>query len=174
MTFFASLYGVQPMNNSIQQLAVEIGEVLLHREWKLATTESCSAGGVAYAITTVPGSSAWFERGFVTYSNLSKEELLGVRHATLMQHGAVSEETAREMAIGALEHSQAQVSVAITGIAGPDGGSVEKPVGTVWLAWASVNKDPFVKKCLFTGDRESVRIQSIQTALEELLRYLKL
>lgn len=159
------------MPHSVEKLVIELGKTLTAREWKMATAESCTAGGVAYAITMVPGSSNWFERGLVTYSNLSKVEMLGVRQATLEEFGAVSEQTAREMAVGALEHSQAQVSVAITGVAGPDGGSVAKPVGTVWFAWAGVDKETVAEVYLLKGDRQAVREQSIKIALEGLLRF---
>lgn len=154
----------------IEKLAIELGNVLTAREWKMATVESCTAGGVAYAITTVPGSSAWFERGFVTYSNLAKEELVGVKRTTLLEHGAVSELTAREMAEGGLERSQAQISIAVTGIAGPDGGTVTKPVGMVWFAVASVGEATETKRVLFSGDREAVRMQAVGVALEMLIR----
>ena len=116
-------------------LATQVGEALKAHGLMLATAESCTGGGVAQAITEVAGSSAWFERGFVTYSNLSKQQMLGVRESTLMQHGAVSEMTVREMVEGALKHSNAQVALAVSGIAGPDGGTPDKPVGTVWFAW---------------------------------------
>lgn len=150
----------------------QLAKTLTDREWKLATAESCTAGGVAYALTTLPGSSAWFERGFVTYSNLSKEELLGVKHETLERFGAVSEQTVREMAEGALQHSQAQVSVAVTGIAGPDGGSPEKPVGTVWFAWSSINKETKMSLYHLKGDRQTIREESIRIALEKLIEFL--
>jgi nicotinamide-nucleotide amidase len=161
------------MDNNIEILAAELGQSLLQREWKLSTAESCTAGGVAYAITTTPGSSAWFERGFVTYSNLSKEELLNVSASTLQNLGAVSEETAREMAEGALSSSQAQISIATTGIAGPDGGSLTKPVGTVWFAIATINQPTFCFKQVFSGNREDVRKQSIIIALENLINFLQ-
>ncbi len=119
----------------MDKLAAQVGVLLKSHGMMLATAESCTGGGVAQAITEVAGSSAWFERGFVTYSNLSKQQMLGVRESTLKQHGAVSEMTVREMVAGALQHSSAQVALAVSGIAGPDGGTAEKPVGTVWFAW---------------------------------------
>ncbi len=120
----------------LEALAQELGAALLAKGWRLAGAESCTGGWAAQACTAIAGSSAWFERGFVTYSNEAKQELLGVRAETLAAHGAVSEATAREMAGGALAHSRAQCAYAITGIAGPAGGSPDKPVGTVWFAWA--------------------------------------
>lgn len=135
----------------------------------LATAESCTGGWIAQAVTTVPGASAWFERGFVVYSNAAKEELLGVRPATLAAHGAVSEETVREMAEGALERSRAQVAVAVSGIAGPTGGTPEKPVGTVCLAWAVRSGPTRVETRRFSGDREAVRRQAVEAALEGIV-----
>ncbi len=160
------------MSNQIEQLVIKLSESLLKREWKLVTAESCTGGGVAYYNTNLAGSSNWFERGFVTYSNLAKEECLGVKHETLIQWGAVSEQTASEMAEGALENSQAQVSIAITGIAGPDGGSIEKPVGTVWFAWAGINFETQSQLVSLKGDRQEIRNQCIEIALQGLLRLL--
>ena len=137
----------------------------------LVTAESCTGGWVAQAVTSVAGSSDWFERGFVTYSNNSKEELLGVRAQTLKRHGAVSEETAREMAQGALARSKGTLAVAITGVAGPGGGSREKPVGMVCFAWSS-KKRTVVETRQFSGDRDSVRRQSVVHALEGVLKTL--
>lgn len=157
------------MDHSIDQLIIQLSKKLITREWKIATAESCTGGGLAYALTQMPGSSNWFERGFVTYSNTSKEDMLGVNPATLTTFGAVSEETAREMAEGALRHSQAQISIAITGIAGPDGGSKAKPVGTIWIGLASINTitQTFLRN--FSGNREAIREQTILSALEYLL-----
>lgn len=160
------------MEHSIDHLSIELGKVLTAREWKLTTAESCTGGGVAYALTMIPGSSSWFERGFVTYSNLSKEEMLGVRLSTLQQYGAVSEQTVREMAEGALEHSQGQISVAITGIAGPDGGSPDKPVGTVWFGWAGINQETRTSMHLLKGDRRKIRELSVRIAVEGVLGFL--
>ena len=114
-----------------------LSQALLHRGWMLATAESCTGGLIAARCTDLAGSSQWFERGFVTYSNDAKHELLGVDSQVLAQEGAVSEAVARDMALGALRHSKAQVSLAVTGVAGPTGGSRSKPVGTVWFAWAT-------------------------------------
>jgi nicotinamide-nucleotide amidase len=157
----------------MEEQILELGEALKSREMKLATAESCTGGGLAYFLTSVSGSSDWFERGFVTYSNLAKEEQVGVRHSTLLNYGAVSPEVAREMAEGTLGFSQAQISVAITGIAGPNGGSAEKPVGMVCFAWAGINVETMVKTEFLKGDRKAIRDQSIAIALKELLRIVK-
>jgi len=138
----------------------------------LVTAESCTGGGVAQAVTSVSGSSGWFERGYVTYSNDAKQELLGVRADTLARHGAVSEETAREMALGALARGKGTISVAITGVAGPTGGTREKPVGMVCLAWARSGGTVRSETRRFQGDRESVRKQSVIRALEGVLEFL--
>ncbi|HEX6319309.1 MAG TPA: CinA family protein [Burkholderiales bacterium] len=152
-------------------LARKVGERLKAANALLVTAESCTGGWVAQAITSVAGSSEWFERGFVTYSNAAKEELLGVSPAVLQRHGAVSEETAREMALGALTHSRGTIALSITGIAGPGGGSPDKPVGMVCFGWAR-NGAVNTQTCRFPGDRESVRRQSVIHALEELLKWL--
>src|SRR5690348_13155293 len=130
----------------LDKLAIQVGEELEQRRLTLATAESCTGGWVAQVITSCPNSSRWFERGFVTYSNEAKQEMLGVDAAILARHGAVSEQTARAMAEGAVMRSQAKVALSITGIAGPSGGSDEKPIGTVWMAWAQTNKDTACKK----------------------------
>ncbi len=153
----------------LEALAAELGQVLLARGWMVAAAESCTGGWAAQALTAVAGSSAWFERGFVTYSNDAKMELLGVREETLDAFGAVSEETAREMAAGALAHSRVQAAFAITGIAGPSGGSPEKPVGTVCFAWALAGAPVVAERLLFPGDRRAVRAQSVRHALRNLL-----
>ncbi len=160
------------MPHSIEQLVIELSQQLLQREWKLVTAESCTGGGLAYHLTNLSGSSTWFERGFVTYSNSAKEEMLGVPASTIATFGAVSEQTARAMAEGALRHSQAEVSVAITGIAGPAGGSLEKPVGTVWFAWAGVNLDTQSELHVLMGDRAEIRMKAIAIALERLKTFL--
>ena len=138
----------------------------------LVTAESCTGGWAAQAITAVSGSSAWFERGFVTYSNAAKEELLGVRGEMLAHHGAVSEETALEMAFGALERSRGTMALAITGVAGPTGGSVDKPVGMVCFAWARKGRAATAETRHFAGDREAVRRQSVEHSLARVLELL--
>lgn len=155
----------------MDSLAKSIGDRLKRTNEMLATAESCTGGWAAQVVTSVAGSSAWFERGFVTYSNEAKQELLGVRAETLRAHGAVSEETAREMARGALERSRATIAVSITGVAGPGGGTPGKPVGTVCFAWAR-GADVRSETRRFAGDRESIRRQSVILALEGVLRAL--
>lgn len=149
-------------------LVASAAHLLLEKGWFLATAESCTGGLIAAACTDLAGSSAWFERGFVTYSNAAKIELLGVDARLIESHGAVSEPVVRAMALGALAHSHAQVSVAITGIAGPGGGSPTKPVGTVWLAW-HLPGETNVQCCHFTGDRNAVRNASVLHALQGLI-----
>jgi nicotinamide-nucleotide amidase len=155
----------------MEELAKRVGERLVASRQILATAESCTGGWAAQAVTAIAGSSDWFDRGFVTYSNEAKQEMLGVRADTLKQHGAVSEQTAREMAQGALARSKASLSVAVTGIAGPGGGSTEKPVGMVCFAWAS-RQGVRAETMHFSGDRESVRRQSVIHALQGVLKTL--
>jgi nicotinamide-nucleotide amidase len=155
----------------MNELAQTLGAALKARGLRLVTAESCTGGWVAMALTAVPGSSDWFERGYVTYSNAAKREDLGVREETLKDHGAVSEATAREMAAGALTKGGAQVSLAITGVAGPSGGTPDKPVGMVCFAWAYGSKMSSETR-RFGGDRESVRRQSVEHALKEMLELL--
>ena len=145
-----------------------LADLMLKNGLLLATAESCSGGMIAAACTDLAGSSAWFERGFVTYSNAAKTEMLGVDAALIAQHGAVSEPVARAMAFGAIRHSNAQVSVAVTGVAGPAGGSVDKPVGTVWFAW-SVRGSLCSEIMCFSGDRATVREATVQHAVARLL-----
>lgn len=160
-------------SDALTTLATLVGARLKAQGLMLATAESCTGGWVAQAVTAVAGSSDWFERGFVTYSNAAKQEMLGVSAGTLATHGAVSEQTAREMAAGARDHSRAQVAVAITGIAGPGGGSPDKPVGMVCFAWAMENKEAQAQTRHFEGDRESVRRQSVIAALQGVLELLE-
>jgi nicotinamide-nucleotide amidase len=156
----------------VKQLAEKLGARLKARGALLVTAESCTGGWTAQAVTAVAGSSEWFERGWVTYSNAAKQDELGVRPETLARFGAVSEETAREMALGALEHSRGTIALAITGVAGPGGGSAKKPVGTVCFAWARKGKPASGETRHFTGDREAVRRQSVEHALERVLELL--
>ncbi len=157
------------MSDEIGTLARALGAALQARGWCAATAESCTGGLVAAAITDVAGSSGWFDRGFVTYSNEAKQEALGVPAATLAAHGAVSEPTARAMAEGALARSRADVAVAITGIAGPGGATPGKPVGTVCLAWAERAGETRAATFRFAGDRAAVRAASVGAALRGLL-----
>lgn len=163
---------ITTVDQSLLNLAKRVGQCFKQRGFMLATAESCTGGWLAQEITAIAGSSEWFECGFVTYSNRSKCELLGVNPAVLEEDGAVSEKTAREMAVGALKLSQAWVSVSITGIAGPNGGYEAKPVGTVCFAWALKDGTLKSKTCHFNGDRRAVRCQSVQVALQGLLNFL--
>ena len=157
----------------LPELSAEVGRVLVMHHLKLATVESCTGGWIGQSLTAVAGSSAWYERGFVTYSNASKTELVGVSRELISRSGAVSEPVVRAMARGALSHSHAGLALAVTGIAGPDGGRADKPVGTVWLGWIARTGMERVERYLFTGDRESVRHQSVVEALSGLLRFLE-
>ena len=156
----------------MRALAESLGRALKAKRAQLVTAESCTGGWAAQVVTAIAGSSEWFERGFVTYSNASKEELLGVPARTLERYGAVSEETAREMALGALARSHASVAVAITGVAGPAGGTPAKPVGTVCFAWARRGAAVRSETRHFSGDREAVRRQSVEHGLTGVLREL--
>ncbi|MGH8708472.1 MAG: CinA family protein [Burkholderiales bacterium] len=155
----------------MNELAQRVGAALKAQGLRLATAESCTGGWAAMALTAIPGSSDWFERGYVTYSNAAKQEDLGVAADTLRQHGAVSEAVAREMAAGAAKRARAQVALAITGVAGPTGGTKDKPVGLVCFAWAQGSKMASETR-RFDGDRESVRRQSVLHALERVLELL--
>ena len=153
----------------LYRLAEQVGAELKHRKLMLVTAESCTGGWIAEAITMVPGSSEWFERGFVTYTYVSKREMLGVQETTLEKHGAVSENVVLEMVQGALAHSHAQVAVAVSGVAGPGGGTPEKPVGTVCLAWGEKGAAPAAETVRFPGDRETVRRLAVEHALKGVL-----
>jgi nicotinamide-nucleotide amidase len=159
--------------DDVTRLAHALGRACKRRGVDLVTAESCTGGGVAAACTRIAGSSQWFERGMVTYTNVAKQEMLGVAEETLKAHGAVSEEVAREMAAGALKHSHAGVSVAVTGIAGPTGGVPGKPVGTVHFAWGVRGGSIQARKFRFKGDRATVRLQSVAVALQGLIDLLR-
>jgi len=161
------------MDADLIQLSEALGAACRQRRLLVATAESCTGGWAAQVITHTAGSSGWFERGFVTYANDAKIEMLGVTPATLEKHGAVSLETAKEMAAGALNNSNALISLAITGIAGPTGGSPDKPVGTVCFAWCLRGQPAAAERCQFGGDREAIRRQSVVHALEGLLALAK-
>ena len=152
--------------SELMQLSEQVGLALKARGATVTTAESCTGGWVA--ITDIAGSSAWFERGFVTYSNEAKAQMIGVREETLAQHGAVSEPVVVEMAIGALKAARADYAVSISGIAGPDGGSEEKPVGTVWFAFATARGEGITRRECFSGDRDAVRRQATAYALQTL------
>lgn len=153
--------------------AEQLAELFLKTACNLATAESCTGGGLAEILTRIPGSSSWFERGFVTYSNEAKQEMLDVPFDTLQQYGAVSEETASAMARGAVENSQADFGVSITGIAGPDGGTEDKPVGTVCLGWYKRDTGVITTRIHFDGDRLKVREQSCLLAIQGLIDLLQ-
>lgn len=161
------------MNPTQHDLAVRLGEILSAEKLSIATAESCTGGLMAAIITDIPACSGWFERGFVTYSNESKMEMLGVGRDTLEQYGAVSEAVAREMAAGALQNSRADVAVAVTGIAGPDGGSEEKPVGTVWFAWAWPDGSVSAERMWFPGNRDDVRRATVEHAFRTLIKRME-
>lgn len=160
------------MSTVIIQLATEVGSRLKKQQYTLSTAESCTGGGLAYWLTAIAGSSYWFEGGLITYSNAAKMRLLNVEANTLATVGAVSADTAREMAEGARACMQTNISVAITGIAGPSGGTPDKPVGTVWIAYATPHQPVVTQHHLFTGNREQVRISTIEAALQGLLRLI--
>ena len=149
-----------------------LASLLLRKGWFLTTAESCTGGLIAAGCTELAGSSQWFERGFVTYSNAAKCELLGVDAALIARQGAVSEVVVRAMAMGALSHSNAQVAIAVTGVAGPAGGSTDKPVGTVWLAWATPS-GVISERQHFDGDRAAVRQATVQHALSRLIKLIQ-
>ncbi|MCS5709976.1 nicotinamide-nucleotide amidohydrolase family protein [Candidatus Berkiella aquae] len=158
---------------AIEHLARKLGSRLKEKEYKLVTAESCTGGGIAFAITQIEGCSDWFERGFVTYSNESKQELLGIEANLLTLHGAVSEAVALAMAQGALMHSHADVSISVTGVAGPGGGTPEKPVGTIWLGLAGPSFTTQAIPLSLQGNRQQIREQTIFLALEKCLALLK-
>jgi len=162
---------VNPVMPTRHTLTAQVAELLQEKKLQLATAESCTGGLIAAACTDLAGSSVWFERGFVSYSNAAKTELLGVPADLIEAHGAVSEPVARAMVEGALRHSRAQVAVAVTGVAGPGGGSPDKPVGTVWFGWATPDGVITDKRC-FDGDRQQVREATVQHALLRLKQLL--
>ena len=157
------------MDKKIIELARLLGGVLKRKSIKMVTAESCTGGGIASAITEIPGSSSWFDRGFVTYSNDAKVQVLQVKQSTLGKSGAVSKEVAIEMVEGALSNSNADLAVSVTGIAGPDGGSETKPVGTVYIAWKIKNENAVCIMQSFSGDRAHIREQTVKCALKSCL-----
>lgn len=161
------------MTTALSLAVEEATEALLAAGWAVAVAESCTGGLVAQQLTERPGASHWFERGWITYSNAAKVELLGVSPDTLAQHGAVSAEVVGEMVHGALRYSTAQIALAITGVAGPGGGSLQKPVGLVWLGFAVRNQAPSIIKQQWAGDRAQVRIQAATFACQEIARLVR-
>jgi nicotinamide-nucleotide amidase len=164
----------QSVEENVRQLVKEVASRFLEQGLVLATAESCTGGWIAQVVTSLPGSSGWFDSGFVTYSNNAKQRLLNVPAGLFSESGpgAVSEETVRAMAAGALANSDASVAVATSGIAGPDGGSEDKPVGTVWFAWAHQDGRSRTRRCLFEGDRYNVRIRSVEQAFKGVIELL--
>lgn len=156
-------------DEQLQQLSHRIGEQLKRRQATVTAAESCTGGWIAKVFTDISGSSAWFERGFVTYSNEAKQQMVGVQDTTLLQHGAVSEQTVREMATGAARAAAAEYAIAVSGIAGPEGGTPDKPVGTVWFAIVGPKGRVLAQRQIFAGDRDAVRRQSVAWALQTLL-----
>ncbi|GAB1266344.1 CinA family protein [Aurantivibrio infirmus] len=156
----------------ILHLVEQLSQLLRARKWTVTAAESCTGGGVAYAFTTLSGSSDWFEAGFVTYSNALKVKLLSVSEITLDEWGAVSEEVVRQMAQGALVGANANVAVAISGIAGPDGGTDAKPVGTVWMSWAIKDGEIVTRRFQFSGDREEIRHSAVAEAVMGLIELI--
>ena len=163
---------MQYTNDDITELAQRVAGLLEARNAHLATAESCTGGWIAKSLTDIPGSSAWFEYGFVAYGNEAKETMLGVDAEMIAQRGAVSEEVVAEMALAARVVSNADVAVAVTGIAGPDGATADKPVGTVWLAWNGPQRRVATRLASFDGDREAIRRQAVIAALTGVLRQL--
>jgi nicotinamide-nucleotide amidase len=157
------------MPNDLLSLADQLGQQLSKKGQVLALAESCTGGWIAQSVTEIAGSSAWFDRGFVTYSNAAKTAMLGVRESTLQQYGAVSPQTASEMVAGALKFSDADMALAVTGIAGPGGGTAEKPVGLVFIAWQTRGQPCRCLEQHFEGDRHAVRLQTVHKALQCLL-----
>ena len=165
-----------PSDLQLAALSEQVAKILTASNLHLATAESCTGGWLAKLMTDLAGSSAWFECGFVTYSNASKQDMLAVSPSMIEKHGAVSEQTVEAMAQGALDNSHAQLSVAISGIAGPSGAMADKPVGTVWFAWADKRTEPAKissESCYFAGDREAVRRQAVAHAMEGILALIE-
>lgn len=160
------------MGDRLHQLSLQLGQQLRQRNWRVATAESCTGGGVAAAITAIAGSSEWFEYGVVSYANSAKVKLLGVSEESLAREGAVSETVVLEMVRGLLILSGAEIAVAISGIAGPGGGSPEKPVGSVWFAWGAATGEIRTEFKHFSGDRQSVQAQAVLWALDGCLRLI--
>ena len=159
-------------DEELHQLAAELGDKLRARGWMLATAESCTGGWVGQLLTSLPGSSQWYERGFITYANAAKIEMLGVPAEVIDEHGAVSEEAASAMAAGALAHSHAQATLAISGIAGPGGGTPQKPVGLVCYGWALEDGTVMSSTCRLDGDREEIRSRAVAAAMRGLIELL--
>ena len=158
---------------NFESLVAQVGQVLVKHQSMVVTAESCTGGMIAEALTSIGGSTAWFDRAYITYSYESKKEMLGVSEMTIQKKGAVSQQCVEEMALGALQQSHAKVSVSCSGIAGPTGASLDKPIGTVWLAWAIQGQDAVIsERFLFSGDRQAVREKTTEAALKGILKLL--
>ena len=156
-----------------ESLVSQVGKALVDNDLMVVTAESCTGGMIAEALTSIGGSTAWFDRSYITYSYESKREMLGVKEITIQKKGAVSQECVEEMALGALQQSHATVSVACSGIAGPSGGSPDKPVGTVWVAWAVQGQEEVISQQFhFDGDRQAVREKTTETALMGIMKLI--
>ena len=158
-------------SQTLTTIAQQLGEILCKKNAKLTIAESCTGGAISEAITSVSGSSQWFEFGFVTYANSAKQQLLGVSKETLEQYGAVSEQVVKQMAQGAIKQSEADYAIAVSGVAGPDGGTEEKPVGTVWVCWQTPSQI-WTHKLVLSGDRQAVRTEAVKKSLQQLLQHL--
>jgi nicotinamide-nucleotide amidase len=158
-------------SQTLTTITQQLGEMLCKKNAKLTTAESCTGGGISEAITAVSGSSQWFEFGFVTYANSAKQQLLGVSKQTLDQYGAVSEQVVEQMAQGAIRQSRADYAIAVSGIAGPEGGTKDKPVGTVWVCWQTPTQS-WTQKLMLSGDRQAVRTAAVKKSLQQLLQHL--
>ena len=158
-------------SQTLTTITQQLGEMLCKKNAKLTTAESCTGGGISEAITAVSGSSQWFEFGFVTYANSAKQQLLGVSKEALDEYGAVSEQVVKQMAQGAIKQSQADYAIAVSGIAGPDGGTEDKPVGTVWVCWQTPTRS-WTQQLMLSGDRQAVRTAAIKNSLQQLLQHL--
>lgn len=158
-------------SQTLTTIAQQLGEILCKKNAKLTIAESCTGGAISEAITSVSGSSQWFEFGFVTYANSAKRQLLGVSEETLEQYGAVSEQVVKQMAQGAIKQSEADYAIAVSGVAGPDGGTEEKPVGTVWVCWQTPSQI-WTHKLVLSGDRQAVRTETVKKSLQQLLQHL--
>jgi nicotinamide-nucleotide amidase len=156
---------------TLTSIAQQLGEMLCKKNAKLTTAESCTGGGISEAITAVSGSSQWFEFGFVTYANSAKQQILGVSKEALDEYGAVSEQVVKQMAQGAIKQSQADYAIAVSGIAGPDGGTQDKPIGTVWVCWQTPTRS-WTQQLMLSGDRQAVRTAAIKKSLQQLLQHL--
>ena len=161
------------MSKQVELLVEQVAVILTARNWMVTAVESCTGGWIAQALTSKAGSSQWFERGFVTYSNEAKRQLVGVRQETLLRHGAVSCEVVREMSLGGIASSHADVAVSVTGIAGPSGGVAGKPVGTVWIGWANKKGESIENHYIFAGSRTDIRLAAVKSALAGTVEFVE-